>query len=307
MTKIDVSDRRRIPKHGAVTQVGGWRPRRRRWVRGLAAGFVGVLVLTFSLYGWAWSSVDHSSIARAMWWMEADVDDQYRFPARAIRAGEGCEFASRRGRDRLCPTSRPCGRRRRFRCVPARDGHPRVRRRRRGPVGLRTVLRRVGPHDAPDLVLGREVVRVHARGHRHRRGVDRGCRRSGDRVPPRTDAAGPAVRSHHAPGPAHDVLGAPVRGALRSPFPWGDDIETYYGTDLREIALDHTEIERPPGQQWLYNNYNPLLLGMVLERATGMSVAAYMTTRLWQPSGLNATPPGTSTRRDPASRRWRVA
>ena len=69
------------------------------------------------------------------------------------------------------------------------------------------------------------------------------------------------------------------------PFPWGDDIETYYGTDLREIALDHTEIERPPGQQWLYNNYNPLLLGMVLEQATGMSVAAYMATRLWRPLG----------------------
>jgi CubicO group peptidase (beta-lactamase class C family) len=39
------------------------------------------------------------------------------------------------------------------------------------------------------------------------------------------------------------------------PLPWGDDIETYYGSDLREVALDHSEIERPCGQQWLYNNY----------------------------------------------------
>jgi CubicO group peptidase (beta-lactamase class C family) len=69
------------------------------------------------------------------------------------------------------------------------------------------------------------------------------------------------------------------------PLPWGDDIATYYGTDLREVAIDGAEIVRPPGQEWLYNNYNPLLLGLVLERATSMSVSEYMASRLWQPLG----------------------
>jgi Beta-lactamase len=69
------------------------------------------------------------------------------------------------------------------------------------------------------------------------------------------------------------------------PLPWGDDINTYYGVDLRELALDDTQIEGPPGHEWLYNNYHPLLLGMVLERATGMSVSEYMATRLWRPLG----------------------
>jgi len=64
------------------------------------------------------------------------------------------------------------------------------------------------------------------------------------------------------------------------PWPFADDTYTYYGTDMRKIALDDTEIERPPGQEFLYNNYNPLLLGLVLERATGMSVSEYMSTRL---------------------------
>ena len=54
-------------------------------------------------------------------------------------------------------------------------------------------------------------------------------------------------------------------------FPWGDDVDTYYGTDLRDLALTSTEVVDPAGEVWLYNNYNPLLLGMVLERATGMS------------------------------------
>ena len=69
------------------------------------------------------------------------------------------------------------------------------------------------------------------------------------------------------------------------PLPWGDDVDTYYGTDLRDLALNHTEIEGPPGREWLYNNYNPLLLGLVLERATGMSVSDFMAARLWRRLG----------------------
>lgn len=71
-------------------------------------------------------------------------------------------------------------------------------------------------------------------------------------------------------------------------LPWSDDALTYYGTDLRELALQHTQVEEPPGQTWHYNNYNPLLLGLVLERATGMSVSEYLATRLWQPLGAEA-------------------
>jgi CubicO group peptidase (beta-lactamase class C family) len=51
------------------------------------------------------------------------------------------------------------------------------------------------------------------------------------------------------------------------PVPWGDDVATYYGVDLREVALHGTRIQRPPGQEWHDNNDHPLLLGLVLERA----------------------------------------
>jgi CubicO group peptidase (beta-lactamase class C family) len=69
------------------------------------------------------------------------------------------------------------------------------------------------------------------------------------------------------------------------PSPWGDDTYTYYGVDLRKEALERTEIERASGKEWHYNNYNPLLLGLVLERATGRSVSDYMASELWQPLG----------------------
>ena len=71
-------------------------------------------------------------------------------------------------------------------------------------------------------------------------------------------------------------------------FPTGDDAKTYYWPDLRTLALTGTTIEQPPGKHWLYNNYHPLLIGLVLERATGMPVATWMERKLWQPAGMAA-------------------
>jgi CubicO group peptidase (beta-lactamase class C family) len=71
-------------------------------------------------------------------------------------------------------------------------------------------------------------------------------------------------------------------------FLTGDDAKTYYWPDLRQLALTRSTVERPPGQAWLYNNYHPLLIGLVLERATGMPVAAWMERKLWQPAGMAA-------------------
>jgi CubicO group peptidase (beta-lactamase class C family) len=36
----------------------------------------------------------------------------------------------------------------------------------------------------------------------------------------------------------------------------------------------------------LYNNYNPLLIGMILERVTGGTVTAYLQEKLWDPLGM---------------------
>jgi len=66
--------------------------------------------------------------------------------------------------------------------------------------------------------------------------------------------------------------------------PFSDDFITYYSPDLRAVALE-SKILEAPGQRFVYNDYNPLLLGMILERATGMGVSQYMESRLWQPMG----------------------
>ena len=70
--------------------------------------------------------------------------------------------------------------------------------------------------------------------------------------------------------------------------PWSDDTATYYAPDLRALALERTEIAEAPGRRFHYNNYNPLLVGLALERATGMPVATYLERRLWRPLGMEA-------------------
>jgi CubicO group peptidase (beta-lactamase class C family) len=74
-------------------------------------------------------------------------------------------------------------------------------------------------------------------------------------------------------------------------LPWSeeaDDTKTYYATDLRKLALENSRIEGEPGEYFEYNNYNPLLIGMILERATGMSVSRYLQQKLWKPMGMEA-------------------
>jgi CubicO group peptidase (beta-lactamase class C family) len=69
--------------------------------------------------------------------------------------------------------------------------------------------------------------------------------------------------------------------------PFGDDAYSYYDPDLRALALG-VQAEIPPGGRWQYDNFHPLLLGMILERATGRTVSAYLSEKLWQPLGMEA-------------------
>ena len=73
------------------------------------------------------------------------------------------------------------------------------------------------------------------------------------------------------------------------PFVNGDDAKTYYYPDLRQLALEDTFIINPPGEYFVYNNYHPLLLGMILERATGVPVAEYLEQKIWGPIGSEFT------------------
>ncbi len=63
--------------------------------------------------------------------------------------------------------------------------------------------------------------------------------------------------------------------------PWHDEALGYYHGDVRRLLLKKVEIAGPPGQDFQYNNYNTSYLGLVIERATGQTVSAYLEEKLW--------------------------
>ncbi len=65
-----------------------------------------------------------------------------------------------------------------------------------------------------------------------------------------------------------------------------DDNLTYLFDDMRHLALTETEVVESPGKTFVYNNYNPLLLGLILERATGLPVTTYLQEKIWTPLGM---------------------
>lgn len=248
----------------------------------MAAAALAVIVVIGGVYVWARLSTGSSTLARALVWMQADVGDQARFPARRIPAGAQ-------------PSALPV--------TPARDLSVPIDG---APRGLREALRDTGTRAF--VVVHRDRVVF----ERYDDGASAQTRETSFSVAKSfvSTLVGIAI-DHHVIGSATDAVTDYVpeladrdprfrqitlrdlltmRSGLRyeessGPWPWGDDTYTYYGVDLRKEALERTKIEEPPGQHWHYNNYNPLLLGLVLERATGTSVSEYMARTLWQPLG----------------------
>jgi CubicO group peptidase (beta-lactamase class C family) len=256
----------------------------RRWFVVAGAVLAALIAAVLGLYVWAWSSTDDSTIARAMIWRESDVGDQHRFPDRRIPTGPRAsplphgveaELALSGGRtkfdeflhdtdtlafvvvhkDRLVYERYFGGSTRESRQTSFSVAKSFVST----LVGIAIDEGRIGSVDDPVTKYLPELARRDPRFQqitlRHLLTMSSGIR---------------------------------YREGGGFPWPFGDDTYTYYGVDLRDIALHRTKIEQPPGLEWLYNNYNPLLLGVVLERATGMSVSDFMATKLWRPLGAEA-------------------
>ena len=69
-------------------------------------------------------------------------------------------------------------------------------------------------------------------------------------------------------------------------FLWfGDDSLTYWHDNLRKLALSHTKLTNKYNGKFHYNNYHPLLLGIILERSTGVTVSEFFEREIWQRIG----------------------
>ncbi len=261
--------------------------RRRRWLRRIVIATAILVGAVAVVYGWALASVQRSTTARAMVWMDADVGDQYRFPSRPIPTGE-TESPLLSGAD-----------------LDLDDSMADV-------IDDGDFDRFLRTNDTLGFVVAHEDRLVY---ERYFHGSDRDTLQTSFSVAKSilSTAIGIAVDEGSIDSiedPVTDYVPELLerdrrfeRITLRDlltmssglryeeaeiPVPWGDDVTTYYGVDLRKAALEETVIEGPPGEIWHYNNYNPLLLGLVVERATGMPVSEYVATRLWEPLGAES-------------------
>lgn len=70
-------------------------------------------------------------------------------------------------------------------------------------------------------------------------------------------------------------------------MPWGDDALTYYYPDLRKLASG-VRMDGIPGQYFWYDDYHPILEGMILERVTHQHVADYLQNKIWSRIGTES-------------------
>jgi CubicO group peptidase (beta-lactamase class C family) len=69
-------------------------------------------------------------------------------------------------------------------------------------------------------------------------------------------------------------------------FPWDEFVLAGYYPNLRQLLLSDLKIIEPPGQSFHYNNFNTELIGMILERTTGMAPSKFLQEKIWKPIGM---------------------
>ncbi len=68
-------------------------------------------------------------------------------------------------------------------------------------------------------------------------------------------------------------------------LPWGDKPKAYYYPDLRKRILT-LPLVATPGTTFHYNSYNPILIGMLIEKVTNLPPAKYFEQKLWHELGM---------------------
>ncbi len=68
--------------------------------------------------------------------------------------------------------------------------------------------------------------------------------------------------------------------------PTSDVVKAYYGYPLDSLIMK-THVVNTPGKKWKYQCGNFVLLGMIIERASGMKLTDFAQKYLWQPLGGN--------------------
>lgn len=81
--------------------------------------------------------------------------------------------------------------------------------------------------------------------------------------------------------------------SMSSGLDWNEDYynpfsvtaRAYFDRDIRKIAMD-MKIDTLPGEKFEYLSGNTILLGMIIEKATGKNLSQYLSESFWKPLGM---------------------
>jgi len=68
-------------------------------------------------------------------------------------------------------------------------------------------------------------------------------------------------------------------------WPWNDKVKFYYSTDIRK-GISKITYAGEPGKTFNIEEISPMILGLVLERATGKIICSYLREKIWEPLGM---------------------
>jgi CubicO group peptidase (beta-lactamase class C family) len=252
--------------------------RRRR----LLIALVALLALAGTTYGGLVAATARSQLARAVMWGESDVDDHRRFPARRVAAGpDRFQFRRPAAGSQVPPAA--------VRRISVWDGTRQLQLDLERFLAASQTTAFLIAHGDTLLYEGyvngyhRESTQTSmsvaksvlgapvgiAIGHGRIGSVDDPITRYVPELADR-DRRFEKITLRHlltmTSGLRYEEGGGP----------WSDDTATYYAPDLRALALTRTEVVEAPGRRFHYDNLNPLLVGLALERATRMPVATWL-------------------------------
>ncbi len=93
--------------------------------------------------------------------------------------------------------------------------------------------------------------------------------------------------------PEYPVMTVGDLSSMSSGLDWNEDYynpfsvtaRAYFDEDIRKVAMD-MKIDSPPGEEFEYLSGNTILLGMVIEKATGKNLSQYLSEGFWKPMGM---------------------
>lgn len=81
------------------------------------------------------------------------------------------------------------------------------------------------------------------------------------------------------------ALSSGIKTNNKQAFPWHDKVRIYYTKNLRGL-ISGIDYGKEPGKEYYAEEWSPVILALILERATGRNISSYLEEKIWKPLGM---------------------